>query len=535
MPYTARTRGLRFLAIALVASLVHSVCLALPGLGAERVYANYGPIGRYITVESLAIYAETGELTEELEGYSRYLTPEQLEQLRNGLLVSADLDVVAVSQFLYTPQGEAILEGLGEVFQTAGRQNGALAIRGAVIVAAADPDGGLNVLNVLKHFATPGVRVDLGRFAEVARAAIAEINQTRQATAQIREQFTQSATGPVSDRSLTSQITLASAGPVRWHKQAFDRVTLPTDLYLPIGQNVPLVVISHGVGSNRDTLAYVAEHLASHGFAVAVVEHPGSSEAQLSDLLSGQAREAVEPTEMVSRPTDIQALLDNLEAIAQRDPVLLNRIDFQRVGVLGQSLGAYTTLALAGATINLDDLEESCPPQVAQLNLSLLLQCLVPTLPQPLPTLQDQRVQAAIAINPFSSAVFGPEGMANIKIPTMLISASADTVTPALAEQIRPFTWLTSAERYLMMMEGGTHFSTIFDPQVVEAVPVPERAIGPNPELAQRYVKAISLAFFKTHLAEEEAYRQYLEPSYAATLSQPDIPISLTRELTLEE
>ncbi|MEM8807147.1 MAG: alpha/beta fold hydrolase [Cyanobacteria bacterium P01_G01_bin.38] len=535
MPYTARTRGFRFLAIALGASLVHAVLIALPGVSAERVYANYGPIGRYITVESLATYAETGELTEELEGYSRYLTPEQLDQLRNGLLVSADLDVVAVSQFLYTPQGEAILAGLGEVVQTAGRQNGALAIRGAVIVAAADPDGGLNVLNVLKHFATPGVRVDLGRFARVARAAIAEINQTREATAQIREQFTQSVTGPIGERSLTSQSTLASAGPARWDKQVFNQALLPTDLYLPEGQNLPLVVISHGVGGNRATLAYLAEHLASHGFAVVVVEHRGSSESQLTDLLSGQAREAIKPEEMIDRPVNIQQLLDQLEAMAQRDPTLRNRVDFQRVGALGQSFGAYTSLALAGAAVDLDRLGESCPPQIAQLNLSLLLQCLVPSLPQPLPPLGDERVRAAIAINPFSSAIFGPEGMANITVPTMLISASADTVTPALAEQIRPFSWLTSPERYLMIMEGGTHFSTIFDPQAVEAVAVPERAIGPNPELAQRYVKAMSLAFFKTHLAAAEDYRQYLEPSYAATLSQPDIPISLVRELTLEE
>ncbi|MEO0456927.1 MAG: alpha/beta fold hydrolase [Cyanobacteria bacterium P01_A01_bin.114] len=535
MPYSARARGLRSVAVALGTSLVHSVLLALPGLSAERVYANYGPIGRYISVESLSIYAHTGELTEELEGYSRYLTPQQLEQLRTGLLVSADLDVVAVSQFLYTPQGEAILAGLGEVIQTAGRQNGALAIRGAVIVAAADPDGGLNVLNVLKHFPTQGVRVDLGRFAVVARAAIAEINQTRQTTAQIREQFTQSATDPVGDRSLTSQFTLASAGPVGWEKQAFTPSSLPTDLYLPEGQNLPLVVISHGLGGNRATLAYLAEHLASHGFAVVVVEHEGSNEAQLGELLSGQAREAVEPTEMVRRPTSIQALLDDLETASQQDPALLNRINFQQVGVLGQSFGAYTTLALAGATIDLDQLEESCPPRVAQLNLSLLLQCLVPSLPDPLPPLQDQRVQAAIAINPFNSAIFGPEGLANITVPTMFVSGTADTVTPALAEQIRPFSWLDAPERYLLLMEGATHFSTIFDPEAVEAVSVPERAIGPSPELAQRYVKALSLAFFKTHLAGDETYRQYLDPSYAAVLSQPDMPISLIRELTLEE
>ncbi|MEO1402094.1 MAG: hypothetical protein AAFV72_12725, partial [Cyanobacteria bacterium J06635_1] len=153
-----------------------------------------------------------------------------------------------------------------------------------------------------------------------------------------------------------------------------------------------------------------------------------------------------------------------------------------------------------------------------------------------LPTLQDSRVKVAIALNPLDSAVFGPTGMANIQIPTLIVSGSADTVTPALAEQIRPFTWMTSPNRYLLLMEGGTHFSAIHDPQAAEAsMALPERIIGPDPELAQRYIKAISLAFLKTHLTEDVTYRQYLDPSYTAALSQPEIPITLLRELTLEE
>ena len=529
-------RRLSFLAGSLGGSLLQCLLLTSPGLSAESVIANYGPLERDISVKALEIYARTGKLTEELAVYSRYLTPEQLEQIRSGLLISADLDVVAVAQFLYTPQGEAILQGLGEVIQTAGRQNGALAIRGAVIIAAADPDGGLNILNVLKHFPTQGVRVDLGELASVARAVIAEINQTQETTAQIRAQALQAATESAGDLSFAYQNILAAAGPYRWEKRLFSSAAVPTDLYLPEIPNVPLVVISHGLGGNRATLAYIAEHLASHGFAVAVVEHEGSSAAQLSALLSGQAREAVEPEELIRRPIVIQGLLDRLEFVALNDPTLRNRLNFQRVGVLGQSFGAYTGLALAGATVNLNKLEESCPPQVAQLNLSLLLQCLVLSLPQPLPLLQDSRVQAAIAINPLNSAVFGAEGIANIDVPIMIVSGSADTVTPALSEQIRPFGWLESPERYLLLMEGGTHFSTIFDPQAVEdTVQLPEAVIGPSPRLAQRYIKVMSLAFFQAHLAEDTAYLQFLNPLYADIISQSSLPISLIQDFMIED
>ncbi|NER84840.1 MAG: hypothetical protein F6K42_36050, partial [Leptolyngbya sp. SIO1D8] len=143
--------------------------------------------------------------------------------------------------------------------------------------------------------------------------------------------------------------------------------------------------------------------------------------------------------------------------------------------------------------------------------------------------------QAAFVINPLNSAVFGPEGLANITVPIMMVSGSQDTVTPAVAEQIRPFTWLESPDRYFVLMEGGTHFSTIYDPQAPESVELPEVVIGPNPNAAQGYIEAMGLAFFKTHLAEDNTYQQYLTPAASTALSNPDIPLSLVREFTFEE
>ncbi|MEO0540924.1 MAG: alpha/beta hydrolase, partial [Cyanobacteria bacterium P01_A01_bin.105] len=251
-------RWLRFCLLAMMACLL----LVRPGWSAERVYANYSVIERSVAVESLELYARTGELNEELASYSRYFTPEQLANLRRVLLARADLDVVTVAQFFYTPQGEAILEAVGELVQTAGRQNGAKALRGAVIQAAADPEG-LTPLNVLKYFPTRGVRVDLRRLLRLGGSAIATVNQTRQITAQIQAQAT-------SENAVGRGLPLYLPGSATWTKQDFAGAGLPTDLYLPDGENLPLVVLSHGLGGDRSTFAYVAEHLASHGFAVAV-------------------------------------------------------------------------------------------------------------------------------------------------------------------------------------------------------------------------------------------------------------------------
>ena len=530
-------RRVKYLAVLLAAMILQWLLIALPGFGAERVFVSFGAVEYSVAVANLETFARTGELPNELRTLDRFLTDEQLDQLRTGLTVSADVDVVTISQFLYSSQGEAALQLLGDVVQTAGRQNGALAIRAALILAAADGEGQFNALNILNHFPTEGARVDLQRLSTIARTVITALNETEAAVAQIQQQAELELAN--ASTANVNAVNLVEPGPERWQVQSLNQLTLPTDLYLPAGQNAPLIVISHGLGGNRATFAYLAQHLASYGFAVAVVEHPGSSAAQLEALLTGIADDVIESEEMIRRPLAIQTLLDELATMAQDDATIGDHINLQQVGVLGQSLGGYTSLALAGATVQNDALEPVCPVQTSRarpLNLSLLLQCAVLDLPQPLPPLADQRIQAAIAVNPLDSAVFGPVGMANIAVPTMLVSGSADTVTPALSEQIRPFTWLESAERYLLMMENGTHFSTIYeaDPSAA-SIPVPLQLIGPAPEAAQRYLQAMSVAFFKTHLAAEDTYHPYLNQAAVQPLSQAELPLSLVQEFTLED
>lgn len=308
-------RRLKYGALLLVALMLQWLLIALPGLSTERLFVNFGAVEYSVSVANLETFARTGELPYELRSLGRFLSAEQLEQLRNGLTVSADIDVVTVSQFLYSAQGEATLRLLGELVQTAARQNGASAIRAALILAAADGEGQFNALNILNHFPTQGARVDLQRLSTVARTVITELNETEAAVTQIQQQAALDLAS-AGEASATA-VNLLQPGPERWQMQSLDQLTLPTDLYLPARQNAPLIVISHGLGGDRTTFAYLAEHLVSYGFAVAVVEHPGSSAAQLEALLTGQADNVIEPEEMMRRPLAIQTLLDELATVAQ--------------------------------------------------------------------------------------------------------------------------------------------------------------------------------------------------------------------------
>lgn len=93
---------------------------------------------------------------------------------------------------------------------------------------------------------------------------------------------------------------------------------------------------------------------------------------------------------------------------------------------------------------------------------------------------------------------------------------------------------LTAQNKYLALINGGTHFSTIAESPNA-TVPVPTQVIGSSPALARRYVKALSVPFFETYVAQQSSYLSYLSPDYVNTISQQPLPLSLIKFLTSEQ
>ena len=501
-------------------------------VGAENIVLSYGPLEFAVSVDSLETYAETGELTGALRSYADFLTPEQWERFQVGLISSADFDHLAIAQFLYSFQGEKILERVSQVIGTNARQPGFYAIRSALILAAADPEG-LTPLNVLKKFPTNTLRVDSREGFEIIKKLSQVVRENSQAIAAIEEQSLQERQA-TTETPESRNLNLLIPGGYSYRREELTMRdtergrTFPVELYLPQVEGdrlLPLVVISHGLGSDLTTFAYFAKHLASHGFAVAVPEHPGSSARQIEELLSGLDGDVTPPEELINRPLDIKFLLDRLTE------QFGDEIDTNNVGAIGQSFGAYTTLALAGAELNWDTLEKDCPELTNSWNLSLLIQCLALQIPEEESdiNLKDDRIKAAIAINPLASSVFGKESIAEIDIPVMLVSGSSDPVTPALPEQIIPFTWLSVPNKYLVVLKGGTHFSTLNES--AGSIPVPPQAIGPDPKIAQDYIKQLGLAFFGAYITEQQLYENYLSAEYGAVINKKQLPLILIESL----
>ena len=464
--------------------------------------------------------------------------------MRAILLSQAELSHVTLSQFLYSSLGEVLLQYAGELIQTDSRLSGFSALRSSIVLAAADEEG-LTILNVLHHFPTRTVRVNGVRALQVVGAFTQLLHQTEQMVALIEEQSSrEAATAPPVD--FTQLPDLRQPGSLRWQAETLrlydtsrDR-RFEADLYSPQGQidaPVPVVVISHGLGSDRVSFSDLAKHLASHGFAVAVLEHPGSDIDQMQSLIKGMADEVVEPREFIDRPQDVSFLLDELHH-RNTNTAGQDLFDLQRVGVVGHSLGGYAALALVGAEFDFERLEYACTFEggLNLVNFSLPMQCMALEEERAAYAyLRDDRVKAIFTMNPTISGMFGPNALAPIQVPIMMVAGSHDPVAPALLEQIRPFTWLQGIDKYLILIHGGTHIYSVAETSFEGALSLPPELAGPDPALAREYLKVSSLAFMQTYVANQEEYRPFLNASYTQSISQPPLRLDLVSTLPSSE
>lgn len=514
---------------------------------AQRVLVSIGPAELPLSIESLETFAYTGKITEEMRFYARYLDAQALAQFRQVLQRRFEVSPIAVSQFTYSPIGERVLQRLGAVVRTDSDQDGSLALRSALILAASDARG-FNLINFFRHYPSPSIRIRGGQLLAL-RQQLTTLLDYRDAAVQAiaREADAEQNSQPVPNFSQLPDIR--QPGQVRFTRRTLelrrDRQSLngqpierkfPVDVYVPeeVSRPAPVVVISHGLGSSRAAFAYLAEHLASYGFAVVVPQHIGSDNQRTAALLSGVLRSQANPVEFIDRPLDIKFTLDTLEQLNQRDPAFANRMDLQQVGIIGHSFGGYTALALAGAELNFDRIRQQCTGQAPTLNISPLLQCLVDRVPALNYPLQDSRIKAVIALSPLTSLVFGPEGMSRIRVPTLMASATNDFVTSAVLEQIHPFLWLSNTPaKYLALLIPSGHTAVDASPSNGgTADQLGQFLSGPDPEDARQYSKALSVAFMQTYLNNRPEYQPFLSSAYARSISQDPLDLELVRSLT---
>lgn len=524
-----------FSALALVAGFG-----VAPGLAAETITLAFPPLGNFVlTVQDLKTFAKSGNPSPELARFIRLIPAENQEQLRLALGESMELSPKTVQDAVNSPLGQMLFQRVGLVLRTADGQNGAIALKEAFIQAAAKPEG-ISILNVIQAFPSPTVQIE-GQLGFQALQAFVRVTENQNRVVAALAQSANASRSP----ALPNLPNPAKTGSYTWKKQTItfvnpnrDQTPIPADLYLPQGltQPTPLIVISHGLASDRTTFTYLAEHFASQGFPVATLTHPGSDSLRFQTFLSGTEIDyRVIPGDLVNRPLDIKYFLNTLAATAAPDWM----IDINQVGLVGHSMGGYTALAVAGASIDWPGVQQECQRRLNDqrnftFNLSMLLQCRITTAGSAVTNLRDERVKAAMAINPIGSAIFGQSGIAEIQIPMMIVAGSEDIFAPPLEEQFIPFTWLTTPDKYLAVMNLGTHFSVL---AMVETgvLPVPQDLIGPDPELAHPMVEGLASAFFQTYVTPNPEFSGFLSQQFASQLALEPFSLYLTQELSKDQ
>ena len=457
-------------------------------VAAERIVFRFGELARDVSVPELRQFSETGAVAPELQPILQRLKPAEQLALRRVLSQPLPVDEVSVSNLLSTPLGRRSLQQLVKLLdQPASVAEPALS--SALVLGAAKP-GGLRLINVLEAYPTQRLPVNVAAVLSLEQSLTLGMAQ-QEAMFDI---LTSGKTVPVAGSELTA-LSVEGSIPFRqipFQFQGRDGERISAIAYLPetstAASPAPLVAIAPGLNSNMNALLYVGRHLASHGYAVASLNFPFTSADAVQAVIQGTA--LIPPVNAwFAQPLDVSALIDQVE---QRWGA---RVDTQRVGVLGQSLGGYTVTALAGAELDWAALDRQClqlsDPKVVVLNPAMVWQCSGHDQVSQRKSFRDPRVKVAVAVNPVTNPIFSATSIQALAVPILMVSGSNDIFAPSISQQLIPFSWIQQPGSLLVLQRNGTHLSFLEGTS-----DLPPTVLGPDLPLARRQLKGMARGFF---------------------------------------
>jgi predicted dienelactone hydrolase len=276
----------------------------------------------------------------------------------------------------------------------------------------------------------------------------------------------------------------------------------------------PLVGFSHGWGGHRRQSTFLCTHLASHGFAVAAVDHAGNTVADVVRIGlakragRSQTNAATELRVAVDiGPEDVSFMLEQILSGAAAE--LASLIDAERIGMMGHSYGGWTTLTMAA---------------------------------------RDPRIRAALALAPAGGASsFRTNPLKDAlrfnwsrDIPVLFIAADHDSVLP-LPGMYELFESIRVRGKKMVVVHGADHFHFVdraeqvhefmragsfrpFDRIAHMMRPIAELSQAQDVYLA---VSGLSLAHMDSALNGSSAAAQFLAGDIPATLADRGVTVTV--------
>ncbi len=209
------------------------------------------------------------------------------------------------------------------------------------------------------------------------------------------------------------------------------------------GRKYPLVLMSHGYGGWSTQFSNLAEHIASHGYVVASIDHEDMPvEGVASFLLSfGNV--------LVDRTLDQRQILASIlaDASAHKSP-WLDLVDAQNIGLVGYSMGGYGALATAGAPYAFDADPMAKIPEAAKARLR-------DSASQPVP------IKALVTFSPWGgqpdSRAWNAAALSQIKVPVLIVAGNQDDVVNFKDGVSWLYHNLTGTERHLLVYREARH------------------------------------------------------------------------------
>ncbi len=520
--------------------------------------ANTSAIAADTVVVRLGLFTESISLTElqkavktgKLPGSLHSLSEEQRRFFLGALGMNIPMNVVTLDRLINTQIGTTILNDFATALARKDKA-GVQALRAGLVLGSTAPQG-LSILSFIAAYPSKRLEIDLPKAFVVAGSLNTAFWRTQQFMLALTHSSLSSDIAPQLDPITAHPRTPQISFPFDPSQPGSAQVKIlnlslndqkrqrkiPVDIYWSTAAtpDKPVIVFSHGFGSVRTDLRYLAEHLASHGYVVAALEHPGSNQANANLALQGKTR-VMKPQEFLYRPQDISFVLDELAKLNQTaNHPLQGKLATTNAMVVGYSFGGGTALALAGAELQLEHLKQRCKKNLTILSLGENMQCIAQELPENSYQLRDPRIKQAIALNPTTSLIFGETGLTKIQIPTIVLAGSADKTTPALTEQIVGFEKIPSPKS-LVGIIGGTHLSVKDPSTTLDQIGQPNtpisggEVVGEQAADIRKYVKALTLAFAFQMTPEAKNYAIFLTPDYAQFASTAAFPFRLITQI----
>jgi predicted dienelactone hydrolase len=187
------------------------------------------------------------------------------------------------------------------------------------------------------------------------------------------------------------------------------------------GENLPLILISHGASGLLSSHHDTAIALAQAGFVVVALTHTGDNSYDQSYIGNR--------IDLIERPRQVKVILDwMLSSWADH-----SRLDPARVGMFGFSLGGFTTLVEIGGTPELERMMLLCSTRPDAPECAFIKQRhgdgLDPNPAKPI-WVHDARIKAAVVAAPAVGFLFGPGDLRQVHVPVQLWRAENDTQAP---------------------------------------------------------------------------------------------------------